>query len=264
MGCYALDSFVKLLQQHAAKVTIEIIITQESKDIKRLIQHMPSTTIASKIDHNLKAIGRHLQSGCQLIVVSKYREIAEIEAAISCGVRVFAENRVQALLERYEALPQNLEWHLIGHLQTNKVKFIAPFIAMIHSVDSEKLLQTIQKEAEKNHRIIPILIQIHIAQEETKFGFSPPEALRFLSDLRLEEFPNVKICGLMAMASFTENESQIRDEFNTVKELFSQVQREYNQKFPDFQELSIGMSGDYRIAQEFGSTMVRIGSAVFQ
>ncbi|MBU3745633.1 MAG: YggS family pyridoxal phosphate-dependent enzyme, partial [Sediminibacterium sp.] len=144
---------------------------------------MPSPTLLAKVDENLKTIEQRLLPSCQLIVVSKYREIEEIEAVIARGNTVFAENRVQALLERYEALPKHLQWHLIGHLQTNKVKYIAPFIAMIHSVDSEKLLQTIQKEAEKNDRTIPVLIQIHVAEEETKFGFSPEEALTFFEQL---------------------------------------------------------------------------------
>lgn len=225
---------------------------------------MPHPDLIAKVDQNLKTIEQHLLPSCQLIVVSKYREIEEIEAVIARGNTVFAENRVQALLERYEALPKQLEWHLIGHLQTNKVKYIAPFIAMIHSVDSEKLLQTIQKEAEKNDRTIPVLIQIHVAEEETKFGFSPEEALAFFEQLDPALYPNVEISGLMAMASFTESEQQIKQEFGIVQQLFQRVQKEYTQKLPHFQELSIGMSGDYILAQEFGSTMVRVGSAVFK
>ncbi|MFM1793344.1 MAG: hypothetical protein RLZZ252_1698 [Bacteroidota bacterium] len=225
---------------------------------------MPSPTLLAKVDENLKTIEQRLLPSCQLIVVSKYREIEEIEAVIARGNTVFAENRVQALLERYEALPKHLQWHLIGHLQTNKVKYIAPFIAMIHSVDSEKLLQTIQKEAEKNDRTIPVLIQIHVAEEETKFGFSPEEALAFFEQLDPALYPNVVVSGLMAMASFTESEQQIKQEFGIVQQLFQRVQKEYTQKLPHFQELSIGMSGDYILAQEFGSTMVRVGSAVFR
>ena len=225
---------------------------------------MPHPDLIAKVDQNLKTIEQHLLPFCQLIVVSKYREIEEIEAVIARGNTVFAENRVQALLERYEALPKHLEWHLIGHLQTNKVKYIAPFIAMIHSVDSEKLLQTIQKEAEKNDRTIPVLIQIHVAEEETKFGFSPEEALAFFEQLDPALYPNVEISGLMAMASFTESEQQIKQEFGIVQQLFQRVQKEYTQKLPHFQELSIGMSGDYVLAQEFGSAMVRVGSAVFK
>jgi hypothetical protein len=225
---------------------------------------MPNTALIAKVNQNLAAIEQQLQPNCQLIVVSKYREIEEIEAVIARGNTFFAENRVQALLERYEALPKHLQWHLIGHLQTNKVKYIAPFIAMIHSVDSEKLLQTIQKEAEKNDRIIPVLIQIHVAEEETKFGFSPEEALAFFEQLDPALYPNVEISGLMAMASFTESEQQIKQEFGIVQQLFQRVQNEYTQKLPHFQELSIGMSGDYILAQEFGSTMVRVGSAVFR
>jgi pyridoxal phosphate enzyme (YggS family) len=225
---------------------------------------MPSPTLLAKVDENLKTIEQRLLPSCQLIVVSKYREIEEIEAVIARGNTVFAENRVQALLERYEALPKHLQWHLIGHLQTNKVKYIAPFIAMIHSVDSEKLLQTIQKEAEKNDRTIPVLIQIHVAEEETKFGFSPEEALAFFEQLNPALYPNVVVSGLMAMASFTESEQQIKQEFGIVQQLFQRVQKEYTEKLPHFQELSIGMSGDYILAQEFGSTMVRVGSAVFR
>lgn len=216
-----------------------------------------------KIQQNLQQIEEQLPNSCRLIVVSKYRTLEEIHAAYTCGHRVFAENRVQALLERYEALPQDIQWHLIGHLQTNKVKYIAPFIAMIHSVDSVKLLQTIQQEAAKNQRNIDVLIQLHVAKEETKFGMDIQEATEFFQQFQPENFPNIRICGIMAMASFTEDTNQIHREFSSVESFFKQTAQIHGSKLPHFKELSIGMSGDFAIAIQHGSTYVRIGTRVF-
>lgn len=217
----------------------------------------------SRIAENIKRIVVELGK-IQLIVVSKYRSIAEIQEAYDAGHRVFAENRVQALLERKESLPADIQWHLIGHLQTNKVKFIAPFVRMIHSVDSLKLLVEIDKQAEKNNRVIDCLLQVHIAQEETKFGFSPEELMAFLKEGNWQQFKNVRICGLMAMASLTESTGQITQEFELVRALFAEAKQSYFSSAPEFKELSIGMSSDYAIAAQHGSTMVRIGSAVFE
>lgn len=218
----------------------------------------------NRIADNIARIKKEIPNSTQLIVVSKYRELAEIIAAYDAKQRVFAENRVQALLERKEALPEDIEWHLIGHLQTNKVKAIAPFISMIHSVDSLHLLEEIQKQAEKNNRIIPILFQLHLAQEESKFGIAPDQIDLFFEGLNMDHFPNISFCGIMSMASFTENQPQIHEEFKTAQELFNKIKTNYFPKDDHFKELSIGMSGDYKIAIEHGSTMVRIGSAVFQ
>ena len=218
---------------------------------------------SSHIAKNIASIQQQLPSNCKLLVVSKYRAVEEIQAAYDAGQRRFAENRVQALMERVEALPSDIEWHLIGHLQTNKVKFVAPFIAMIHAVDSLKLLQEINKEAAKHQRVIPCLLQLHVAKEETKFGFAPQEILSFLETANLKSLEHIAIAGLMAMASNTDNQSQIDQEFDTVARIFKQVKEGYFAGDNRFCELSIGMSSDYRIAINHGSTFVRVGSAVF-
>ncbi len=215
------------------------------------------------IAQNIQTIKAQLPAGCKLIVVSKYREVQEIEAAYASGQRLFAENRVQALLERKEALPNDIQWHLIGHLQTNKVKHITPFISMIHSVDSMKLLQEINKEATKNNRIIPCLVQLHIAQEETKFGLDASELDAFFAEYQQANLMNVSLSGLMAMASNTDDRRQIEAEFAQVQTLFTTIKETYFADQDQFCELSIGMSSDYDIAIAHGSTLVRVGSAVF-
>jgi PLP dependent protein len=215
------------------------------------------------IAQNIQTIEDQLPTGCKLIVVSKYRGVEEIEAAYASGQRLFAENRVQALLERKEALPADIEWHLIGHLQTNKVKYITPFISMIHAVDSIKLLQEINKEAAKSNRVIPCLVQLHIAQEETKFGLDAGELDAFFVAYQNGNMTHVTLSGLMAMASNTDDRSQIAAEFAQVQSLFTTVKDKYFPDQAEFCELSIGMSSDYDIAIAHGSTLVRVGSAVF-
>jgi hypothetical protein len=215
------------------------------------------------IAQNIQTIEDQLPTGCNLIVVSKYRGVEEIEAAYASGQRLFAENRVQALLERKEALPADIEWHLIGHLQTNKVKYITPFISMIHAVDSIKLLQEINKEAAKSNRVIPCLVQLHIAQEETKFGLDAGELDAFFVAYQNGNMTHVTLSGLMAMASNTDDRSQIAAEFAQVQSLFTTVKDKYFPNQAEFCELSIGMSSDYDIAIAHGSTLVRVGSAVF-
>jgi pyridoxal phosphate enzyme (YggS family) len=217
----------------------------------------------AQISQNIERIQNQLPATCKLVVVSKYRQITEIQAAYAAGQRLFAENRVQALLERREHLPSDIDWHLIGHLQTNKVKYIAPFIGMIHAVDSYKLLEEINKEAGKHNRIIPCLIQLHVATEETKFGFSTEDIEAFFDLLTQSPLPNTKIVGLMAMASNTTDKEQIANEFALVNRVFQQIKRRYFAQDPTFCELSIGMSSDYDIAIQNGSTLVRVGSAVF-
>jgi hypothetical protein len=201
-------------------------------------------------------------------VVSKYRTIQEIKDCYDAGVRIMAENRVQALLERKDDLPEDIQWHLIGHLQTNKVKYIAEFVSMIHSVDSLKLLLEINRFGMKFNRKIPVLIQLHVAQEESKFGLTISELDGFFQSLEVLKLENalqgVEICGLMSMASFTPNEQQIRAEFTAVQQAFVDIRNRYFNDSTSFNQLSIGMSGDYKIALEYGSTMVRIGTAVFE
>lgn len=228
-----------------------------------LLQRENPMTHLTSIAKNIAHIQQQLPPHCKLIVVSKYREVAEIQAAYDCGHRAFAENRVQALLERVEALPNDIEWHLIGHLQTNKVKYIAPFISMIHAVDSLKLLQEINKEAAKNQRIIPCLVQLHVAQEETKFGLDPLEIDAFMVSAKQEPLDHVRLVGLMAMASNTDNQQQIHAEFQQMSDTFKKVKASHFAQDDAFCELSIGMSSDYPIAIEHGSTLIRVGSAVF-
>ncbi len=198
-----------------------------------------------------------------LVAVSKTKPVSLIQEAYDAGQRVFGENKVQELVDKWEVLPKDIEWHLIGHLQSNKVKYIAPFVSLIHSVDSFKLLQEINKQGEKNNRVIPCLLQFHIAQEETKFGLSFEEAEEILQSREFVEMDHISIVGLMGMASFVEDEEQIRDEFRNLHNYFAILKSNYFKYNPDFKVLSMGMSGDYRLAIEEGSTMIRVGSSLF-
>jgi len=200
----------------------------------------------------------------RLVVVSKTQPVARIlEIYQKAGQRIFGENRPQEMLEKQAALPADIEWHLIGHLQTNKVKSIAPFVALIHSVDSLRLLQEIDKQALKNNRVINCLLQFHIAQEETKFGLSEQEAIEILQSPEFAVLQNVRICGVMGMASFTEDTEQVRKEFRALKTVFDHLKAVFFPNSTHFHEISMGMSGDWRIALEEGSTMLRIGSLIF-
>jgi pyridoxal phosphate enzyme (YggS family) len=216
------------------------------------------------IKNNINNFRQNLPHGCQLIAVSKTQPLDKIEEAYQAGQRSFGENKVQELVPKFEALPKDIEWHMIGHLQSNKVKFIAPFVHWIHGVDSEKLLVEINKQAAKADRIISCLLQIHIATEETKFGFSRDEALALIRNPALGDLKNIRIRGLMGMATFTEDEIQIRKEFSSLRTTLEEIKK--IQSLPevvDMKELSMGMSGDYKIAIEEGSTMIRVGSSIF-
>ncbi|QKG80499.1 YggS family pyridoxal phosphate-dependent enzyme [Tenuifilum thalassicum] len=215
------------------------------------------------IADKLNTIKSELPSHVKLIAVSKTHPVEAIMEAYNAGHRLFGENKVQELVSKYEQMPKDIEWHLIGHLQTNKVKYIAPFVSLIHSVDSLKLLKTINKEAAKNNRVIDCLLQVHIAQEETKFGLSTQELHDILKSPELDQLNNIRICGLMGMATFTDNIQQVRNEFRNLKNIFDEVKNANFQTESFFKEISMGMSGDYRIAIEEGSTMVRIGSNIF-
>lgn len=217
----------------------------------------------SSVTDNLQKIKESIPVGVKLIAVTKTKPAEVIQEAYEAGQRVFGENRVQELVEKYEALPKDIEWHLIGHLQTNKVKYVAPFVALIHGVESLRLLEMINKEGEKNERIIPCLLQFHIAEEETKFGLDEGEAKELLESDGYVRMKNVELRGVMGMATFTEDRYQIRKEFRHLKEIFDWLKRTYFPGNNNFKELSMGMSGDYMIAVEEGSTMVRIGSAIF-
>jgi pyridoxal phosphate enzyme (YggS family) len=216
------------------------------------------------IASRLNQIKCELPENVRLVAVSKFQEVPVIQEAYDAGKRIFGESRVQELMQKYEQLPQDIEWHLIGHLQINKVKYIAPFIGLIHSVDSLKLLKELNKFAEKLKRKINVLLQVHIAQEEHKFGFSPEELQGLLKNKSLDNFPHLTIAGLMGMASFTENQTQIRKEFAKLSALFQEIKKEYFSDNADFKELSMGMSDDYLIAIEEGSTLIRVGSKLFE
>ncbi|MFW6326801.1 MAG: YggS family pyridoxal phosphate-dependent enzyme [Bacteroidota bacterium] len=215
------------------------------------------------IKENLKHIINELQGKAELVAVSKTKTPKTIMEAYDAGQKVFGENKVQELIDKKDELPEDIQWHMIGHLQRNKVKYIAPFITLIHSVDSLKLLKAIEKEGEKNGRIIECLLQMHVAKEETKFGMDEEELKQLLSSTEYLELKHVKIRGLMGMATFTGNMEIVRDEFRYLKKLFDQTSNSFFNGNPDFSILSMGMSHDYKIAIEEGSTMVRIGSSIF-
>ena len=203
---------------------------------------------------------------CKLIAVTKTRSIAELQATYTAGILDFGENRVQEMVDKQPQLPADIRWHQIGHLQTNKVKYIAPFVHLIHSVDSFKLLKEINKEALKNNRTIPCLLQMYIAQEETKFGLDKQELEELLNNPELSSLKNIQIVGLMGMASFTENTAQIKTEFQSLKNIFEEVKTQKKGEKAgnvDWQEISMGMSGDYLLAAQEGSTMVRVGSKIY-
>lgn len=199
----------------------------------------------------------------QLIAVSKMRSIDEVMTLYHQGQRHFAENRVQDLMEKYQALPKDIQWHLIGHLQKNKVKYVAPFVYMIHSVDDVELLQKIDHYAQMNQRVIKVLLQIHIADEEAKFGFTETEVKALVADQTLSLLGNVEICGVMGMATNTDNMSKIKEEFHGLKSLFDHIKDNVTLPNVHFSDISMGMSSDYKIAIEEGATMVRIGTALF-
>jgi PLP dependent protein len=211
------------------------------------------------IAENIQKIKAEIAPNARLIAVTKTKPVEMLMEAYNADFKRYGENKVQEMVTKYEQMPKDIEWHLIGHLQTNKVKYIAPFVAMIHSVDSFKLLQEINKQAAKNDRVIDCLLQIFIAQEETKFGLSEKEATELLASEEFSALKNVRIAGLMGMASNTEEEDQVRREFKGLKQFFDRLRAVY----PSMTELSMGMSGDYLMAVEEGSTLVRVGSAIF-
>lgn len=211
------------------------------------------------IAENIQHIKSTLPQNVTLVAVSKTKPNEDIIEAYNAGQRIFGENKVQELTDKYESLPKDIEWHMIGHLQSNKVKYIAPFVSLIHGVDSLKLLQEINKRAAQNNRTINCLLQVHIAEEETKYGFNEAEIIELLASNEFKSLQNITIVGLMGMATFTDNETQIKKEFMGLKQLFSTLSTQHSM----FSTLSIGMSGDYQLAIECGSTMVRVGSSIF-
>lgn len=215
------------------------------------------------IAQNITTLKSQIGSKIKLIAVSKTKPVSDMLEAYMAGQRAFGENYVQEMCDKQTQLPDDIEWHFIGHLQSNKVKYIAPFVSWIHGVESGKLLAEINKQAAKHNRIIRCLLQVHIATEESKFGFDSEEVLTFCKNTDFSNYPFVQVCGLMGMASYSEDESQVRQEFSTLKKTFDNIQHEVFGPQSGFQEISMGMSGDWQVAVEEGSTMVRIGSAIF-
>jgi PLP dependent protein len=212
---------------------------------------------------NIISLKKQIPQSVKLVAVSKTKPVSDILEAYNSGHKCFGENRVQELLQKRNLLPPDIEWHLIGHLQTNKVKFVVPFISMIHSVDSLKLLKMIDSEALMVHRIIDCLFQIHIAEEETKFGFSMTELHEMILSEDFLKLNSVRICGVMGMATFTKDNERIRKEFIYLTRCFKALKSKYFMDTREFKEISMGMSGDFLIAIEEGSTMIRIGSLIF-
>ncbi len=215
------------------------------------------------IRNNINNLRQNLPAECTLVAVSKTQPIEIIEQAYAAGQRIFGENKVQELVPKCEKLPKDISWHMIGHLQSNKVKYIAPFVDCIQSVDSVRLLEEIDKQARKNNRTIRCLLQMFIASEETKFGFSEDEVSQLIESRTLLALQNIAISGLMGMATFTDDEKQVRGEFRKLKTFFDDLRIRNLPPNLQMKELSIGMSGDYRIAIEEGSTIVRVGTAIF-
>jgi len=215
------------------------------------------------IKDNLNKIKSQLPEHVSLVAVSKTKPNEDILEAYEAGQRIFGENKAQELITKQPQLPENIQWHYIGHLQSNKVKYLAPFVSLVHSIDRKKILKELNKEGKKNDRIINGLLQFHIAEETSKFGLSLDESREILNNEGIKNYPHVNIVGVMGMATFTENEDQIRKEFRQLKAIFDILKSEYFSESNAFKEISMGMSNDYQIAIEEGSTMLRIGSSVF-
>jgi len=224
---------------------------------RTLIQNIKN--VMNKYNEILKELSKY---DAKLVLVSKTKPIEQILHYYNMGQKDFGENRVQEMVEKHDKLPKDIKWHQIGHLQKNKVKYIAPFVHLIHSVDSYELLKEINKRAKSNNRIINILLQIKIALEDTKFGMSKEECTTLLSNKELNTFQNIRICGLMGMATFTKDENEIRKEFKTLKDFHSKLKRDYFSDKDFFRDISMGMSSDYKLAIQEGATMVRIGSLI--
>lgn len=215
------------------------------------------------IKENLNIVRATVPSNVTLIAVSKTKPVSDLQEAYDAGQRIFGENKALEMRDKHQALPADIQWHFIGHLQTNKIKYIAPFVTLIHAIDSLSLLEAVNKEAAKNDRIIDCLLQFHIAQEETKFGLDIEEAKSLLESESFKNLKNINICGVMGMATFTDNAAQVRNEFKNLKSIFETLKENYFKDKDSFKEISMGMSDDYPIAIEEGATMVRVGSKIF-
>jgi pyridoxal phosphate enzyme (YggS family) len=240
------------------------MITARVKRLKRFLSNLfnPQSSQLVSIQQNLLHIKSTLPEHVTLVAVSKTKPVPDLMEAYDAGQRIFGENKIQEMSDKWEQMPKDIEWHMIGHVQTNKVKYMAPFVSLIHGVDSLKLLEEINKQALKNNRVIDCLLQIYIAEEESKFGLDEEELSVLLASPPFKEMKNIRIVGLMGMATFTDNQNQIKKEFSHLKSIFDGLQslQTANCKL---QTVSMGMSGDYQLAIACGSTMVRIGSSIF-
>lgn len=214
------------------------------------------------IQQNLNHIKSTLPEHVTLVAVSKTKPVTDLMEAYNAGQRIFGENKIQEMTEKHEVMPKDIEWHMIGHVQSNKVKYMAPFVSLIHGVDNFKLLKEINKQAKKHGRIIDCLFQIKIASEDSKFGMAPSEALEILKSEAFSELKNIRIIGLMGMATFTDDENQVKKEFNLLKSTFNDLKQQQTANCK-LQTVSMGMSGDYQLAIDCGSTMIRVGSSIF-
>ena len=215
------------------------------------------------IKENLKKIKAAIPSSVTLVAVSKTKPVSDLQEAYDAGQRIFGENHALEMRDKHEVLPKDIQWHFIGHLQTTKIKYIIPFVTLIHSIDSANLLEAVNKEAKKHDRVVDCLLQFHIAQEETKFGLDMEEARQLLDSEVFRQMQNVRLCGVMGMATFTDDEAEIRKEFKHLKEIFETLKTDYFAGQPQFKEISMGMSDDYPIAIEEGATLIRVGSKIF-
>lgn len=215
------------------------------------------------IEKNIEEFKRKIPQGVTLVAVSKTKPIEDLKEAYEAGQRIFGENKIQEMTEKWEALPKDIEWHMIGHVQTNKVKYMAPYVHTIHAVDSLKLLKEINKQAQKNDRIIHCFLQMKIAAEDSKFGLSKADLLDIITNESVAQFQHIKITGLMGMATFTSDENQIKEEFTSLQKVYNTLRKESLPANVKLQTLSMGMSGDYELAIQCGSTMIRVGSAIF-
>jgi pyridoxal phosphate enzyme (YggS family) len=240
------------------------MITAKVKRLKRFRSNLfnPQSSQLMSIQQNLLHIKSTLPEHVTLVAVSKTKPVPDLMEAYNAGQRIFGENKIQEMADKWEQMPKDIEWHMIGHVQTNKVKFMAPFVSLIHGVDSLKLLEEINKQALKNNRIIDCLLQIYIAEEESKFGLDEEELSTLLASPAFKEMKNIRIVGLMGMATFTDNQNQIKKEFSHLKSIFDGL-RSLQTVNCKLQTVSMGMSGDYQLAITCGSTMVRIGSSIF-
>ncbi|MBQ5958359.1 MAG: YggS family pyridoxal phosphate-dependent enzyme [Bacteroidales bacterium] len=215
------------------------------------------------IKENLEKIRATLPEGVTLVAVSKTKPVSDLQEAYDAGQRVFGENYPQEMRDKHEVLPQDIQWHFIGHLQTNKIKYIIQYVTLIHSIDTASLLEAVNKEAKKHDRVVDCLLQFHIALEETKFGLDLNEARQLLDSEEYKQMENVRICGVMGMGTFTDDMEEVRKEFKHLKSIFDTLKSDYFADQPQFKEISMGMSEDYPIAIEEGATLIRVGSKIF-